>query len=84
MYIVYIVEPENLGGGLQPPKPPDVYTLVTWVQVGFNSETLSFSPLRLSDAGQHTCHVSVSSDDEFRTHAANASSQPFQINVYSI
>ena len=45
----------------------------TWVQVGSNSETLSFSPLRLSDAGQHTCHVSVSSDDEFRTHAANAS-----------
>lgn len=53
----------------------------TEIQVGFNSNTLSFSPLRLSDAGLYTCHVSVSSDDASRIHAANTSSQPFEVNV---
>ena len=33
----------------------------TQTQVGTNSNTLSFSPLSLSDAGRYTCTVTVSS-----------------------
>ena len=33
----------------------------TQTQVGTNSNTLSFSPLRLSDVGQYTCEVTISS-----------------------
>ena len=33
----------------------------TQIQVGTNSNTISFSPLRLSDAGQYTCQVTVDS-----------------------
>ena len=31
------------------------------IQVGANHEVLSFSPLRLSDAGRYTCQATVSS-----------------------
>ena len=34
---------------------------LTQTQVGTNSLLLSFSPLRLSDAGQYTCQATVSS-----------------------
>ena len=34
----------------------------TEIQVGTNSNTLSFSPLKLSDAGQYMCQVTVDSD----------------------
>ena len=37
-------------------------TNVTQTQVGTNSNTLSFSSLRLSDAGKYTCAVAVTSD----------------------
>ena len=33
----------------------------TQAQVGTNSNTLSFSPLRLSDVGRYTCEVIISS-----------------------
>ena len=33
----------------------------TQIQVGANSGVLSFSPLRLSDAGQYTCQATISS-----------------------
>ena len=33
----------------------------TQIQVGANPAVLSFSPLRLSDAGRYTCNVTVSS-----------------------
>ena len=33
----------------------------TQIQVGGDPRVLSFSPLRLSDAGQYTCQVTVSS-----------------------
>ena len=34
----------------------------TQTQVGSNSNTLAFSSLRLSDAGQYTCRVTVGSE----------------------
>lgn len=34
---------------------------ITVIQFGTESSTLSFSPLRLSDAGQYTCRVTISS-----------------------
>ena len=33
----------------------------TQIQIGANPKVLSFSPLRLSDAGQYTCQATVSS-----------------------
>ena len=33
----------------------------TEIQVGTNSNTLSFSPLRLTDVGRYTCEVTISS-----------------------
>ena len=32
------------------------------IQIGNNSDTLSFSSFRLSDAGQYTCQVTVDSE----------------------
>ena len=34
----------------------------TQMQVGTNSNTILFSPLKLSDAGQYMCRVTVNSD----------------------
>ena len=34
---------------------------ITQIEVDTESNTLSFSPLRLSDAGQYTCQATVSS-----------------------
>ena len=33
----------------------------TQIQVGADPSVLSFSPLKLSDAGEYTCHATVSS-----------------------
>ena len=56
----------------------------TLTQVGSNTKTLSFSPLRLSDSGQYTCHVTASSDVVPNMHVANTSSQSFEIDVYGM
>ena len=46
------------------------------MQVGSNTSTLSFSSLRLSDAGQYSCQVIVSSFD-----ALNVTSAPFDVHL---
>ena len=52
----------------------------TLTNVGSNSNTLSFSPLRLSDAGQYICHVTASSDVT-NERVTNASSQSFEVDI---
>ena len=54
----------------------------TLTHVGFDSENLSFSPLRLSDAGQYVCHVTASSDVTHEQ-VANTSSQSFEVSISS-
>ena len=52
----------------------------TLTHIGSDSKTLSFSPLRLSDAGQYFCHVAASSDIT-NEHVANTSSRSFEVNI---
>ena len=55
----------------------------TLTHVGFDSESLTFSPLRLSDAGQYICHVTASSDVT-NEQVANTSSQSFEVSISSM
>ena len=55
----------------------------TLTHVGFDSENLSFSPLRLSDAGQYICHVTASSDVTNEP-VANTTSQSFEVSISSM
>ena len=52
----------------------------TLTNVGSDVNILSFSPLRLSDAGQYICHVTASSDVT-NERVANASSQSFEVSI---
>ena len=52
----------------------------TLTNVGSNSNILTFSPLRLSDAGQYICHVTASSDVT-NERVTNASSQSFEVDI---
>ena len=49
------------------------------MQVGSNTSTLSFSSLRLSDAGQYSCQVIVSSF--YLRDALNVTSAPFDVHL---
>ena len=49
------------------------------MQVGFNISTLSFSSLRLSDAGQYSCQVTVSS--RYLHGVLNVTSAPFDVHI---
>ena len=54
----------------------------TQIQVRTNSNTLSFSHLRLADAGQYTCSVTVRS--AYVSSVARARSQPFVVNITGV
>ena len=49
------------------------------MQVGSNMSTLSFSSLRLSDAGQYSCQVTVSS--RYLHGVLNVTSAPFDVHI---
>ena len=54
----------------------------TLTHVGVDSEMLSFSPLRLSDAGQYIYRVTASSDVTNKQ-VANTSTQSFEVSISS-
>ena len=55
----------------------------TLTHVGFDLENLSYSPLRLSNAGQYVCHITASSDVT-NEQIANTSSQSFEVSISSM
>ena len=59
----------------------------TQTQVGTNSNTLSFSPLRLSDVGQYTCGVTITSpflNSEITMGSSNSQTVTLQSELLSL